>query len=178
MIEDRGLDVSETVIESAEADSGMGAILMAQADIGSEPAGTPTSNGTPAGGAPGISVIVPDAENRVTLAADASIEDIEVDGNDLLLQQPDGSQIRIIGGVLNVPTFIIGDIELPQEVLIAALDANGFNVAAGPGNTLSVTAQSPLGSGGQFEDSSGASIGDDGLQSLDLLGDTSLIDGD
>ena len=143
MIEDRGLDNSETIVENAEADSGLDAVLMAQADTGS---GT-TSGGEASGGAPGISVIVPDAENRVTLAASASIEDIQLDGNDLLLIQPDGSQIRIIGGALNVPTFVIGDIEVPQEVLVAALETSGFNVAAGPGNTLSVTPQTPTGKG-------------------------------
>ncbi|MEM5470101.1 VCBS domain-containing protein, partial [Hoeflea sp. AS60] len=118
-----------------------------------------------------MSVIVPNAENRVTLAADASIEEIQLDGDDLLLIQPDGSQIRIIGGALSVPTFIIGDIEVPQDVLVAALDSNGFNVAAGPGNTLSVSPQAPTGSGGEFEDSSGASIAGDRLQALGLLGD-------
>jgi VCBS repeat-containing protein len=173
MIEDRGLDTSETIIESAEADSGTDAVLMAQADTGSDPAGTPPSDPSSSGGAPGISVIVPDADNRVTLAASASIEDIQLDGNDLLLVQPDGSQIRIIGGALNVPTFVIGDIELPQEVLVAALETSGFNVAAGPGNTLSVSPQAPTGSGGEFEDSSGASIAGDGLNTLSLLGDTS-----
>ncbi|MEM5474509.1 VCBS domain-containing protein, partial [Hoeflea sp. AS60] len=173
MIEDRGLDVSETIVENAEADSGMDAVLMAQADTGSDPAGSPASDASSSGATPGMSVIVPNAENRVTLAANASIEDIQLDGNDLLLIQPDGSQIRIIGGALSVPTFIIGDIEVPQEVLVAALDSNGFNVAAGPGNTLSVSPQAPTGSGGEFEDSSGASIAGDGLDTLGLLGDTS-----
>ncbi|MCZ4292378.1 VCBS domain-containing protein, partial [Hoeflea alexandrii] len=169
MIEDRGLDNSETIIESAEADSGLDAVLMAQADTGS---GT-TSGNEASGAAPGISIIVPDAENRVTLAASASIENIQLDGDDLLLIQPDGSQIRIIGGALNVPTFIIGDIEVPQEALVATLETSGFNVAAGPNNTLSVSPQTPTGSGGEFEDSSGASIAGDGLQTLSLLGDTS-----
>src|SRR5690606_22690902 len=98
------------------------------------------------------------------------------DGDDLLLFQPDGSQIRIIGGALNVPTFVIGDIELPQEVLVAALNTNGFNVAAGPGNTLSVSPQAPAGSGGDFS-STGASIVGDGPDTLGLLGDTSPTDG-
>ncbi|MCO6407388.1 VCBS domain-containing protein, partial [Hoeflea alexandrii] len=173
MIEDRGLDTSETIIENADADSGMDAVLLAQADTGTDPAGTPPSDPSASGGAPGISVIVPDADNRVTLAASASIEDIQLDGNDLLLVQPDGSQIRIIGGALSVPTFVIGDIEVQQEVLVAALETSGFNVAAGPGNTLSVSPQSPTGSGGEFEDSSGASIAGDGLETLGLLGDTS-----
>ena len=171
MIEDRGVDSSETMTENTEVETGMDAVLLAQADTGSDPASS--SGGAPASGAPGISVIIPDTDNRVTLAATASIENIQLDGDDLLLVQPDGSQIRVIGGALNVPTFVIGEIELPQEVLVAALDSNGFNVAAGPGNTLSVSPQAPTGSGGEFEDSSGASIAGDGVQALGLLGDTS-----
>jgi VCBS repeat-containing protein len=173
MLKIYNVDASETTTDGNTGDSGTDAVLMVQADTGSDPAGTPPSDPSSSGGAPGISVIVPDADNRVTLAASASIEDIQLDGNDLLLVQPDGSQIRIIGGALSVPTFIIGDIELPQEVLVAALETSGFNVAAGPGNTLSVSPQAPTGSGGEFEDSSGASIAGDGLNTLSLLGDTS-----
>ncbi|MCO6406754.1 VCBS domain-containing protein [Hoeflea alexandrii] len=165
------VDASETTIDGGSSDSGMDAVLLAQADTGTDPAGTPPSDPSASGGAPGISVIVPDASNRVTLAADTSIEDIQLDGNDLLLVQPDGSQIRIIGGALSVPTFVIGDIEVPQEVLVAALETSGFNVAAGPNNTLSVTPQAPTGSGGEFGDSSDATIIDGKLQTLGLLGD-------
>jgi hypothetical protein len=171
MLKIYNVDASETTTDGNAGDSGMDAVLMAQADTGSDPAGTPPSDPSSSGGAPGISVIVPDADNRVTLAASASIEDIQLDGNDLLLVQPDGSQIRIIGGALSVPTFVIGDIELPQEVLVAALETSGFNVAAGPGNTLSVSPQAPTGSGGQFADSSDATIIDGQLQTLGLLGD-------
>jgi VCBS repeat-containing protein len=171
MLKIYNVDASETTTDGNAGDSGTDAVLMAQADTGSDPAGTPPSDPSSSGGAPGISVIVPDADNRVTLAASASIEDIQLDGNDLLLVQPDGSQIRIIGGALSVPTFVIGDIELPQEVLVAALETSGFNVAAGPGNTLSVSPQAPTGSGGQFADSSDATIIDGQLQTLGLLGD-------
>jgi VCBS repeat-containing protein len=171
MLKIYNVDASETTTDGNAGDSGTDAVLMAQADTGSDPAGTPPSDPSSSGGAPGISVIVPDADNRVTLAASASIEDIQLDGNDLLLVQPDGSQIRIIRGALSVPTFVIGDIELPQEVLVAALETSGFNVAAGPGNTLSVSPQAPTGSGGQFADSSDATIIDGQLQTLGLLGD-------
>jgi VCBS repeat-containing protein len=171
MLKIYNVDASETTTDGNAGDSGMDAVLMAQADTGSDPAGTPPSDPSSSGGVPEISVIVPDADNRVTLAASASIEDIQLDGNDLLLVQPNGSQIRIIGGALSVPTFVIGDIELPQEVLVAALETSGFNVAAGPGNTLSVSPQAPTGSGGQFADSSDATIIDGQLQTLGLLGD-------
>jgi len=173
MTEDRSFDQSEAVLENLEADYGSEAILLAQASTRSGTDGS--SSSSPA--VPGISIVVPDSDNRVTLSGTVSIEDITRDGDDLLLLQPDGSQIRIVGGALNIPTFIIGDIELPQEVLVAALDANGFNVAAGPGNTLSVSPQAPAGSGGEFEDSSGASIAGDPVAALGLLGDTSGEDG-
>ncbi|MGJ8573106.1 MAG: VCBS domain-containing protein, partial [Hoeflea sp.] len=172
MNDDRGLDTSETVIANTEADVGMEEILLAQADTGSDPDETPPVDGPPDTGASGISVLVPDAQNQVVLSAATSIENIQLDGDDLLLLQPDGSQVRIIGGALNIPTFIIGDIELPQEVLVAALNSNGFNVAAGPGNTLSVSQPPPTGSGGEFGGSSGATIAGEGTQSLGLLSDT------
>jgi len=173
MIEGLGVISSQTIIENADSDSSMDVSLLAQADTGSELTGLSSPDGAPSGRTSGIGVIVPDTANRVTLTATASLEDIQLDGDDLLLIQPDGSQIRVIGGALNVPTFIIGDIELPQEVLVAALDANGFNVAAGPGNTLSVSPQAPTSSGGEFDGSSGASIAGGGTQALGLLGDTS-----
>ncbi|MDF1610101.1 VCBS domain-containing protein, partial [Hoeflea sp. YIM 152468] len=173
MIEDRGLDFSETIIENGEAEGGSDTVLMAQVDRGPGPATTPSADSGSSNAASGIREITPDSDNRITLAAETSIQNMQLDGEDLLLIQPNGSQIRIIGGALNVPTFIIGDIEVPQEVLVAALETSGFNVAAGPGNTLSVAPQTPTGSGGEFEDSSGASIAGEGLQTLNLLEDTS-----
>ncbi|WP_417435582.1 VCBS domain-containing protein [Hoeflea sp.] len=163
MLENSNIDASETIVDTADANGRPDAVLVAQAAT--------DQAGAASGGAPGISIVVPDADNRVMLAANASIETIQLDGNDLLLIQPDGSQIRIIGGALNVPTFVIGDIEVPQEVLVAALETSGFNVAAGPDNTLSVTQPGPTGSGGELENSSGATIVGEQLRALGLLGD-------
>ena len=161
MTRDFSIESSDASTENAATDRGDEAILLAQSVAGPGAIGA----------SPGISVVVPDADNRVTLAASASIEDIRLDGDDLLLFQPDGSQIRIVGGALSVPTFVIGDIAVPQDVLVAALETSGFNVAAGPGNTLAVSPQSPSGSGGEFGDSSGATIIDGELQALGLLSD-------
>jgi len=81
MIEDRGIDNFETINETSESDLG-GSILLAQADPVPSPTETSASSTPPSGGAPGISVIIPDADNKVTLAANASIEDIQLDGDD------------------------------------------------------------------------------------------------
>ena len=168
MTEDRGLYPSDTIGDDVQPDIGGNPVLMAQADTGQE--ADPVRSGAPA--ASSVVSIVPDADNKVTLDADVSLEEIRLDGDDLLLIQPDGTQVRVIGGALNLPTFVIGDIEIPQEVLVAALNTNGFNVAAGPGNTISVSAPAPTGSGGDFQGSSGASLQGDSTETLALLGDT------
>ncbi|TIS63233.1 MAG: hypothetical protein E5W93_04015, partial [Mesorhizobium sp.] len=54
-----------------------------------------------------------EAGNVVKLPANVSIDNIKVDGHNLVLVQPDGSEIVIKDGALNVPTFIIGDVEVP-----------------------------------------------------------------
>ncbi|MDZ7601376.1 MAG: VCBS domain-containing protein, partial [Hoeflea sp.] len=172
MSNDLGLDHSDLEIDDALQGAAEGAILLAQVDVGRDPGAGSSSSEQPSGNAPGISVIAPDRDARIYLAAPASLEEIRLDGNDLLLIQPDGSQIRITGGALTVPTFIIGDIEVPQEVLIAALAANGFDVAAGPGGALSLSPQAPAGSGGELEPSSDATLVGDVRGVLGLLGDS------
>ncbi|MDZ7599781.1 MAG: hypothetical protein U1A06_00215, partial [Hoeflea sp.] len=157
MTDDRGLDHSETIDQNTEVEISNEFILLAQADTTAAQTSEPSGPAVAAN-----SEIAPDSDNKVVLDALVSIENIQVDGSDLILIQPDGSQVRIVNGALNVPTFIIGEIEVPQDVLVAALNTNGFNVAAGPGNTLSVTPQAPTGSGGDFQNS-GASIAGDGL---------------
>ncbi|WP_210205756.1 VCBS domain-containing protein, partial [Hoeflea marina] len=112
--------------------------------------------------------IEPDAQNRVLLSANVSLENIRVDGDDLILVQADGSEIRILGGALDIPTFVVGDTEIPRDVLVAALNANGFDVAAG---SNSVAPQAPAGSGSQFQDGEGGGIGGEGPATLALLGD-------
>jgi T1SS-143 domain-containing protein len=94
----------------------------------------------------------PDADNLVRLPPDVSFEEVRVDGSDILLVQADGSEIRVVGGAVNIPTFIIGDVEVPQEVVIAVLQANDIDVAAAPDGTLSVAGQGPQGSGAGFVD--------------------------
>src|SRR5262245_44968577 len=63
--------------------------------------------------------IVPDQNNVAHLPADVSIDDIRVEGNNLVLIQADGTEIVIVNGALHVPTFLLGEVELPQQAVIA-----------------------------------------------------------
>ncbi|MEP1441919.1 MAG: VCBS domain-containing protein, partial [Hyphomicrobiales bacterium] len=117
--------------------------------------------------------VEPDAQNRVVLPDGTSLEKIVVDGRDLLLEQADGSVIRIVGGATSLPTFFLGEIEVPQNTLVAALNSVGLNIAAGPNGSSSVAPAVPQGSGADFsEDDQENSLGDDDLSVTNLLGNT------
>ncbi|EHS53437.1 outer membrane adhesin like protein, partial [Rhizobium sp. PDO1-076] len=116
---------------------------------------------------------VADAANTITLPVGVSLDNIEIDGNDIILVQADGTRIVIEGGALNVPTFLIGAVEVPQQVLVAALQANGINVAAGPDGAVSVVSNSGS-AGGNFAEGSG-DIGEAG-DTISLLSDTDQAD--
>ncbi|MER9523688.1 Ig-like domain-containing protein, partial [Mesorhizobium sp. M0292] len=107
-------------------------------DVGSgapvQPA-APAEAKAPAAAAP--HEYVADASNIVKLPADVSIDNIKVDGHNLLLEQADGSVILIKDGALNVPTFIIGDVEVPRVALLAALEASHVDVAFGADGSIS-----------------------------------------
>ncbi|QKV16986.1 DUF5801 repeats-in-toxin domain-containing protein [Oricola thermophila] len=116
--------------------------------------------------------ILPDADNQVRLPAGVSLENVELRGADLVLIQPDGSEIVIPNAALNVPTFFVDSALIPQEALIAALEANDINVAAGPNGTLVATGGNVDSSGANFS-SPVPGIGDaDPI--LDLLPPTAL----
>ncbi|MEP2806211.1 MAG: VCBS domain-containing protein, partial [Rhizobiaceae bacterium] len=117
------------------------------------------------------SELTPDADNIVRLPETASVENIQVDGDDLILRQADGSLITIKNAALNIPTFYLGDVEIPSGVLVAALQTNGIDVAAGPTGALSVVGD-PSSSGGNF----GQEVPDIGQADpiLDLLPYTEL----
>ncbi len=131
-------------------------LVLAQADTGSEeiePVEVSQESGE-AENAPNAGTEIrlqPNDNNEVSLPANASLENAEIVGQDLVLTQPDGSVIIIENAALNIPTFLIGDIEVPQETLIAALAQNGINVAAGPDGSLSVVS-SPESSGNNFSE--------------------------
>ncbi|MER8434874.1 Ig-like domain-containing protein, partial [Mesorhizobium caraganae] len=116
---------------------------------------------------------VADASNVVKLPADVSIDNIKVDGHNLVLEQADGSVIVIKDGALNVPTFVIGDVEVPRVALIAALEASHVDVAFGADGSISAgPGGSNSSAGGDFSVPPGG-IGD-GFDLSALLPPTAL----
>src|SRR5690606_5170135 len=105
-------------------------------DVGS---GTPIQPGTAAAEASaGVPLVfTADASNVVKLPANISIENIHVEGSDLVLEQADGTLIVIKDAASNVPTFVIGDVEVPRVALLAALEASGVDVAFGADGSIS-----------------------------------------
>ncbi|WP_193178639.1 proprotein convertase P-domain-containing protein, partial [Oricola nitratireducens] len=94
--------------------------------------------------------IVPNISNEVRLPAGVSLENVEISGRDLILHQADGSDIVIKNAAINVPTFYIDGVLIPQEALVAALEANDINIAAGPNGTLVASSGELASSGGNF----------------------------
>ncbi len=115
---------------------------------------------------------VADAGNIVKLPANVSIDNIRVDGDNLLLEQADGTVIVIKDGALHVPTFLIGDVEVPRVALLAALEASHVDVAFGADGSISAGGGTPGSAGGNFEIAPGG-IGD-GFGLSDLLPPTDL----
>ncbi|MBZ9775971.1 beta strand repeat-containing protein, partial [Mesorhizobium sp. CO1-1-8] len=116
---------------------------------------------------------VADASHVVRLPANASIDNIKVDGHHLVLEQADGSVIVIKDGALNVPTFIIGDVEVPRVALLAALEASHVDVAFGTDGSISAgPGGSNSSAGGDFSVPPGG-IGD-GFDLSALLPPTAL----
>ncbi len=119
--------------------------------------------------------VVPDQNNIAHLPAGTAIDDIHVRGNDLVLVQADGTEIVIVNGALHVPTFLLGEVELPQQAVIAALEQSNINVAAGPDGSYSASS-SPSSSGANFQDTTPGNGGDP-TQLASLLADTQQADG-
>ncbi len=78
------------------------------------------------------------ATNKVNLPAGTSLSSVQIDGNNIVLNQPDGSRIIIEnaissdGGITKVPTLVIGGAEIPSDSLITALGLDtSRSVAAG-----------------------------------------------
>jgi VCBS repeat-containing protein len=169
--------LSAEAIEFRNAPDGKADRLVAQAAPAGEPELIDPATGAPVKGAETASQTAPmpteisaDASNIVHLPAGASIEKIKVVGNDIVLEQPDGSTITIHNAALKVPTFLIGDAEIPRETLVAVLGENGINVAAGPDGSISVVSNQS--SGGDFAGANG-DIGEAGPV-INLLAPTAL----
>ncbi|TPJ38151.1 cadherin-like domain-containing protein, partial [Mesorhizobium sp. B2-7-1] len=145
----------------------------AKAPASNAPANAPAANAAAANTPHEYHV---EAGNVVKLPASVSIDNIKVDGHDLVLTQPDGSQIVIKDAALNVPTFILGDVEVPRVALIAALEASHVDVAFGADGSISAGGNgSPGSAGGNFEQPPGG-IGD-GFGLTALLPPTDLAFG-
>ncbi len=97
--------------------------------------------------------IAPGADNTVMLPAGTNLDDavFRVEGADLIVVLGEGSELVVTGGAINIPTFLIGDVELPQEALFAALDASDINIAARP-DGYSASTRAPN-SNADFDDS-------------------------
>jgi len=108
------------------------------------------------------------------LPAGAAIDDIRVEGANLVLVQADGTEITIVGGALHIPTFLIGDVALPQQAVIAALEQSGVNVAAGPDGSYHATGGTD-GGHGNFQDADAQGPGELG-QLASLLSNTDQAD--
>ncbi|MFN3317701.1 MAG: DUF5801 repeats-in-toxin domain-containing protein [Allorhizobium sp.] len=119
--------------------------------------------------------VKPNEQNVVTLPAGIELDNLEfeVDGENLVLVLADGTEIVVLGGAANIPTFVIGDVELPQVALFAALEGSNINVAAGPDGTFS--AQGTPSASRNFNDDP-IDAGPEDLPLADLLGDTSFGD--
>ncbi|MER9953061.1 Ig-like domain-containing protein, partial [Mesorhizobium sp. M0047] len=142
-------------------------------DVGAAPAKpeAPATANAPAATAP--HEYVADAGNVVKLPSNVSIDNIKVDGNNLVLEQADGSVIVIKDGALHVPTFIIGDVEVPRVALLAALEASHVDVAFGADGSISAgPGGSNSSAGGDFSVPPGG-IGD-GFDLSALLPPTAL----
>jgi T1SS-143 domain-containing protein len=100
--------------------------------------------------APQAMQITPDQGNIVQLPPNTSIDDIHVEGRNLVLIQAGGTRIVIINGALHIPTFMLGEVTLPQQAVVAALQQQGVNVAEGPDGSYSAGS---TGSGHEFTDS-------------------------
>ncbi|MBD9649753.1 type I secretion C-terminal target domain-containing protein [Ensifer sp. ENS09] len=169
--------LSAEAIEFRNAPDGKADGLVAQAAPAGEPELIDPATGAPVKGAetapqtaPMPTQVSADASNIVHLPEGASIEKIKVVGSDIVLEQPDGSTITIHNAALKVPTFLIGDAEIPRETLVAVLGENGINVAAGPDGSISVVSNQS--SGGDFAEADG-DIGQAGPV-IDLLAPTAL----
>ncbi|MBN8243045.1 hypothetical protein JF546_08500 [Nitratireductor aquimarinus] len=155
------------------------ALQFAQNETAAEPTpvdpatGQPVAEPTSQAAVPDVpETITPDADNVVRLPQGVSIDEIRLDGNNLVLVQPDGSTVTILNAALKVPTFLIGDVEIPELALAAALQANGIDVAAGPDGALTVVSAASQSGGGGFNTPNG-DIGDAGPV-IDLLPPTAL----
>ncbi len=90
-------------------------------------------------------VVLPGGQDVVTLPPGASLEDLVVEGRDLVIQLEDGSRIVIPDGAVFVPQIVIDGVTVPPLNVAQLLTGNEPEPAAG----------APGSSGGNFADDEG-----------------------
>jgi hypothetical protein len=100
----------------------------------------------PASASAGTRILVPDASGTVTLPAGVSLDDITVQGRDLVVTLADGSTIVIPDGAIVFPQLVIDGASV-EPLTLAALLNDALTPEAEPGQLPS--------SGGEFEDGEG-----------------------
>jgi large repetitive protein len=76
--------------------------------------------------------VTPGPDGTVVLPAGTDINHIEVDGRNLVVTLPDGTQMVILDGAVVVPRIVVGDVEIPSVNLAALLIGEEPQPAAGP----------------------------------------------
>ncbi|WP_176590879.1 VCBS domain-containing protein [Sphingobium sp. EM0848] len=96
-----------------------------------------------------VQTVTPNAQGVVVLPAGTDINQIEVDGRNLVVHLPNGTDMLIVDGAVFVPQLVVGDVEIPSVNLAALLIGEEPQPAAGP----------PRSSGGNFAGPDG-NVGD------------------
>ncbi|CAH1649394.1 hypothetical protein BOSEA31B_10351 [Hyphomicrobiales bacterium] len=132
-----GLD-TDVQVEQAPQDTVAGRdgrVQLAQAaadQAAPKPAEQPAQSGGPAVVAPPAAIHFDAAASKVVrLPQGTSLDNIEITGKDIVLKQADGRAIVIDNGVTNVPTLMLGDVEVPAGTLAAVFSREGIVAAAG-----------------------------------------------
>ncbi|HKX35904.1 MAG TPA: hypothetical protein VJM79_04460, partial [Rhizorhapis sp.] len=68
-----------------------------------------------------LHTVTPNADGMVVLPAGTDIDKIDVDGRNLVVTLPDGTQMVILDGAVVVPRIVVGDVEIPSVNLAALL---------------------------------------------------------
>jgi Domain of unknown function (DUF5801)/RTX calcium-binding nonapeptide repeat (4 copies) len=92
-----------------------------------------------------VSTINSSAGLKVGIADDRSVTAILVSGKDLVIQQDDGSLIVVKNGVSQLPSLVIGNLEISSASLGASLQAGGVTLTAAGGDTAAGNAGSNSG---------------------------------
>ena len=90
--------------------------------------------------------VLPVQNGQVILPAGVSLDDVSVEGRDLVITLADGSRLIIPEGAVTVPQFVVEGVVIPQQTVAQLLTGSDPEPAAGPTPS----------SGGNFADDEGA----------------------